>query len=491
VSNRSDDTAVGVSLRLPTTPHKPVPMSSDRPPPRPLTTAATADRPAPFFGPSVVAAAFVMAVFGWGVGVYGPPVFMHAAMQRTGWSLAFVSSAVTLHYLFGACVVAQLPRLHRRFGVGPTATAGAALALAGMLGWAAAAQPWQLMLAACASGSGWVTMGAVAVNAVVAPWYVRRRPMALSQAYNGASLGGVIFAPLWVFLIGWLGFVGAALTVGLSMLVVVSLLSHRVFVHTPQARGQWPDGDRGPVDTGDTTVRATATWVATATSTSTSTPTATATAPTTAPAATLSPLPGRQLWAHPRFVTLALAMAAGLFAQIGLIAHLFSLLVPAFGSLHAGVAMGLATACAIGGRMLVARLLPPGVDRRWIAIAAYGVQVLGTLVLMVCGETQVGWMLLGVLLFGSGIGNATSLPPLIAQAEFNRVDQQRVVALIVALSQATYAFAPAAFGLVLAMAGVAPRIGAGAAGFFVAVGLVQMLAMFSLWAGRARAVTRP
>ncbi|MFA1637595.1 hypothetical protein ACDY95_29385, partial [Achromobacter ruhlandii] len=43
-----------------------------------------------------------------------------------------------------------------------------------------------------------------------------------------------------------------------------------------------------------------------------------------------------------------------------------------------------------------------------------------------------------------GIGNATSLPPLIAQAEFAREDAARVVPLIVALSQGAYAFAPAA-----------------------------------------------
>ena len=47
-------------------------------------------------------------------------------------------------------------------------------------------------------------------------------------------------------------------------------------------------------------------------------------------------------------------MALGLFAQIGLVAHLFSLLVPALGAQQAGLAMGLATALAIAGRTLSA-----------------------------------------------------------------------------------------------------------------------------------------
>ena len=40
-----------------------------------------------------LAAAFVGAIFGWGVGFYGPPVFLHAVLERTGWPLTLVSGA--------------------------------------------------------------------------------------------------------------------------------------------------------------------------------------------------------------------------------------------------------------------------------------------------------------------------------------------------------------------------------------------------------------
>jgi hypothetical protein len=103
---------------------------------------------------------------------------------------------------------------------------------------------------------------------------------------------------------------------------------------------------------------------------------------------------------------------------------------------------------------------------------------------------DIGMILLGVALFGSGIGNATSLPPLIAQVEFVKEDVARVIALIVAMGQATYAFAPAVFGAVLAASAVssagAARIGAGATWFFVAAGSVQVLAMLCFLAGRRR-----
>ncbi len=372
-----------------------------------------------FFGWTVLYATFALAVFGWGVGFYGPPVFLHAVAQRTGWGVALVSGAVTLHFLCGTLVVANLPRLYRRCGVPAVTVGGAVLLALGVGGWATAAQPWQLYFAALFSGMGWVTLGAAAVNALISPWFVQRRPAALGMAYNGASVGGIVFSPLWVYLISQAGFAQAALWVGLAMVAAIAVLSRKVFSVTPQQLGQEPDGIS-----------------------------AAAQAPAAATHAA-SPAPLANLWRDRSFLTLAAGMALGLFAQIGLIAHLLSMLAPLLGAQTAGLAMGLATAAAIGGRTLVGWLMPAGADRRKVACLAYAIQIAGSLVLMLAAEHA--WAIwLGVLLFGSGIGNATSLPPLIAQTEFARADTQRVVPLIVAMSQGAYAFAPALFGMLRA-----------------------------------------
>ena len=395
-------------------------------------------------------------MFGWGVGFYAPPVFLHAVIARTGWPLGLVSFAVTLHFLFGAIVIAKLPHLHRRFGLPRITLAGAAVTALGVVGWASAAQPWQLFAAALLSGGGWVTMGAAAINAVIAPWYVRGRPMALAKAYNGASIGGVIFSPLWVALIAHLGFVTASVIVGLVMIAVVAVLSQFVFSQSPERFGQSSDGDAPDA------------------------PAAHRATPALAPARTAG-----SLWRDRRFLTLAAGMAAGLFAQIGLIAHLFSLLAPVTGAQGAGLAMGMATACAIVGRVVVARAMPAHTDRRLVACAAYVVQLIGSVLLLAAGESDIGMILLGVVLFGSGIGNATSLPPLIAQDEFRGEDVARVVALIVAVSQATYAFAPALFGALLAASGSeGVHIGRHTASFFGAAAGIQLLAVAALLGGR-------
>jgi hypothetical protein len=414
-----------------------------------MTTSAPA-YPGTFYGWRVVGGAFVLAAFGWGLGFYGPPIYLHAIRAERGWSLLLVSTAVTLHFVIGALVVANLPALYRRFGIAPLTKAGAALLAVGVFGWASATAPWQLLLATVPSGAGWAAMGAAAVNAVVSPWFVRARPAALSMAYNGASIGGVVFSPLWVVAIGALGFPAAAAAIGATAALTMWVLADLLLARTPAQLGQTPDGEPDAP----------------------SLPSTAATAPR---------LGGRSLWQEMRFLTLAAGMALGLFAQIGLIAHLFSLLVPALGAPAAGWAMGLATAAAIAGRTLVGWLIPAGADRRLVACASYGLQIAGAVAFILAAGTRTPLLLAGVALFGAGIGNATSLPPLIAQAEFAKDDVQRAVALIVALSQGTYAFAPAAFGLIRELAPAA-----GAAAVFAAAALLQGLAICAFLAGRSR-----
>jgi len=370
-----------------------------------------------FFGWTVVRGAFVLAICGWGLGFYGPPIFLHVIHETRGWPLGLIAAAITAHYLAGAAAVANLPRLHGRFGLKRVTRAGAWALGLGIVGWSLAASPWQLFLAALVSGLGWATLGAAAVNAIVAPWFTRGRPSALALAYNGASVGGILMSPLWVLSIQALGFPLAATVIAAAVIAVLWVLAGRIFVHSPGSLGQWPDG--ATADAADDA----------------------------APAAVHAPLPAAALWRDRRFRTLAGATALGLFAQTGLLAHLFSLIVPALGEVTAGIAMACATLAAVAGRTLLAAVMPRHADRRLIAAASYGVQVLGCGALMLSHGSEAWLIWTGVALFGLGIGNVVYLPPLIAQSEFAPSDVPRVVALTVAIGQGLYAFAPAAFGL--------------------------------------------
>ena len=245
-----------------------------------------------FYGWRVVHAAFVLGVFGWGIGFYGPPVFLGVIREESGWPLALISTAVSVHFLVGAATGANLPAFHRRLGAASVTKAGALSMAAGIVG--LATSPWHLFVSAGLSGAGWGTMSAAALNAIVSPWFVRARPAALAMAYNGGSVGGIIFSPLWVAAISVLGFPAAASAVGILMALAVWTLAELVFSRTPEMMGLRPDGDES------------------------SALAASVTAPTA------RPLPGSLLWRDRKFLTLSAGMALGLFAQAGLTVHRFS-----------------------------------------------------------------------------------------------------------------------------------------------------------------------
>jgi MFS family permease len=411
-----------------------------------------------FYGWRVVEAAFLVGVFGWGIGFYGPPIFLSVTLQASGWHLALVSAAVSAHFLVGAITGAGLPSLHRHFGMAGVTKVGALSMATGTIGWAMAPSPWHLFLAAALSGAGWGMLSAAALNAMVAPWFVRTRPAALAMAYNGGSLGGVIFSPLWAAAIAALGFPAAACTLSALLVLAMWIMADRVFSRTPETMGLRPDGD----------------------------------APDALPISVTSPaaraLPGSQLWRDRKFLTLAAAMALGLFAQIGLTAHLFSLLEPALGAQHAGFAMALVTVMAIAGRTLLGWLMPLGADRRLLACVGYVAQLAGSFAFVLAAGMSAPLLIVGIVLFGAGFGNATSLPPLIAQVEFVKEDVQRVTSLIVAIAQGGYAFAPAFFGLIREFTLHVKEIAPGEAPvLFLVAASVQALAVTALLLGRQRA----
>src|SRR5215475_1602680 len=107
-----------------------------------MTTRATRARAATFYGWQVVWAAFVLASFGWGLGFYGPPVFLKVLHEQRGWPIASISTAVTLHFLVGALSSANIAALHRRFGA-TLITRACAIAMAcGLILWGNAREPW-------------------------------------------------------------------------------------------------------------------------------------------------------------------------------------------------------------------------------------------------------------------------------------------------------------------------------------------------------------
>jgi MFS family permease len=371
-----------------------------------------------FFAWRVAATGFVLAIFGSGLGFYGPAVYLHAVQETRGWPVALASLAIMVHHMFGALTVLNLPRLYKRFGCPAVTRFGALILAVGLVGWAVAATPWQLLLATVLTGCGWVTMGKAALNAIVSPWFPRQRPRALAVAFSGSSIGGLIIIPLLTLMIDMFGFLMATLTIGIVMTALIWWLSDKILRITPESLASEATSQGKPV-----------------------------LAESTAVSRLVAPPTTNILWRDWRFGFVAAAIAIGLFAQTGLLAHLFSLLVPALGTSGAGTAVGIAAVAAIVGRLGLGWLMAEHANCRTLTALMYCIQVSGLVALLISGLTSPALMILGIILFGMGLGGDI-LPPRIAQIEFPKEHCVRVAVLFVALGQFAYAFAPAMFGFV-------------------------------------------
>ena len=246
-----------------------------------------------FFGWRVVGAAFVLAVLGWGIGFYGPPIYLQAIQQNRGWPVALISTAVTAHFVVGAVVVANLPTLQRAFGI-PNATKAGAMFLGctrPRLGQRDRTLATLRLHTVQRRGLGSDGRGCSQRDRL--SMVCAHAPRCTVHGVQGASIGGVVFSPHWAAGIGLLGLPIAAAAIGIVMALTVRVLADRLLSRTPQQMGLQPDNyvQRAP--------------------------------PVSATAAIAQPRLGSSLWHDTKFLTLSVGMALGLFAQIGLITHLF------------------------------------------------------------------------------------------------------------------------------------------------------------------------
>ena len=262
----------------------------------------------------IVAVCFLVASFGWGLGFYGQSVYLAELHRLHGWPASLISSGTTFFYLFGAVLVAFVSEAIRAFGPrncllgGIVAMAGAAI----MMG--QVTSPWQLYLANALLAFGWAGTSLGVITNTLGLWFDRKRGMAISLALNGASFGGIAGVPLLVAAIGHFGFAGAMIVAAGTMLVlmipIVLILVGRPPEHASLAAGS-----------------------------------AAAEVPSAAH------IRARAL-RDVGFLTVSIAFALVLFAQVGFIVHLISFLDPVIGRSSAATAVALLTAMAVVGRVL-------------------------------------------------------------------------------------------------------------------------------------------
>jgi len=352
-------------------------------------------------------------MFGFGLGFYGPGIYLVALKSRHGWSTEALSSAITAYYVLGAALVfAVVGALFDRWGARVVVTLGAVAMAAGAVLLTLITTPWQIYLAFGVMSLGWAAMSGAAINIIVAPWFEKRRGLALSLAMNGASAGGIVVAPLLVMAISRFGFatgVDMAAAIMLAVLVPVAILllrPKRPDEHDPAEPGS---GSAAPSSATETPLDQSATFRL------------------------------RSVLRSRAFITVSIPFALGLTAQVGFLTHQIAFLSASLGTLAAGWAVSLTTFAAVMGR-LATGLVVDRFDRRVVASLNFVVQALGLGLLAATAEPSM--LYLGCVLFGAGVGNATSLPGLIVQQEFPKEHFARLISLVVAINQFSFAFGP-------------------------------------------------
>jgi MFS family permease len=394
-----------------------------------------------YAGWRAVMACFLVALFIFGFGLYGNSIYVAELQRLRGWPAALVSGAITLGFLLSNIFAIFTSELIARLGASRLILLGSAALAASTILLAGARELWQLYLACILMSLGWTGMGTVVLASVVSVWFVRRRGLAISLAFNGASCGGVILVPLLVFGIEAIGF-SAAMMTATAIMIVILLPVVLLWGGPRPATGAVARAHASP----DAQILA-------------------------APKAMSRAIALRRL----AFWTVTIPFALALLAQVGFIVHQIALLEPMLGRSGAGFAVALTTSMALIGRLCLG-MVADRFDPRPLSAASFVSQALALTILMQADSAPV--LLACCAGLGFSVGNLITLPPMIIHREFEASAFTVVLGLSTAISGIVCAFGPGMVGLVRSLSG-----GYGAA-LALCVALELVAAVIVLWGWR-------
>ncbi|MFL6836075.1 MAG: MFS transporter [Bradyrhizobium sp.] len=353
----------------------------------------------------IVMVCFLLATFGWGLGFYGQSVYVAELHRLRGWPASLISSGTTFFYLSGAALVAFVSEAIKAFGPRNCLIAGAFAMAAAAVAIGQVREPWQLYVANAVLAFGWAGTSLGIITNTLGLWFDKKRGMAISLALNGASFGGIAGVPLLVMGIGYFGFSGAmtAAAIVMTVLMVPVIL---IFVGRP------------PIH-------------------------ASAAALTAADAPSATQIRGRA-FRDIGFLSVSIAFALVLFAQVGFIVHLIAFLDSVVGRERAAIAVALLTAMAVVGRVLFSFVIDR-LNQRLASALSFVSQAVALAIIVNLHNDVV--LIAACALFGFSVGNLITLPALIVQREFDPRAFGVLVSLITAINQITYAFGPGVVGL--------------------------------------------
>lgn len=365
-----------------------------------------------FYGWWIVFACLAVAVVGWSLGTFGMGVYIHVLAVERGFSIGFVSSAVTISYLVSAACLMSVGTVTAQLGPKPVIAVGTVILGATVAALGFCAENWQVLAAFAVMGLGRACLSTTSISTTLAPWFERHQGRAVSMALLGASIGGMIGTPLLLGGMALFNVEKALAIAGLSGVVILMPITFLVLKRQPQDLGLLPDGDL---------------------------PAKEAAAPKTEAQWTR-----RGALATRHFHTQLLAFALGMLVQIGFLSHHVPMVAPLMGESGASIAVSSAALSAFIGRIALARFA----DRIDLRMTAGGVLLLAAISLAYMSFATTDFALLASsVLYGLTIGNLTTLSPLIARREFGAASFGAVYGVMASAIAFATAFGPALYGL--------------------------------------------
>jgi len=347
-----------------------------------------------------------MATITWGLGFYGAGLYLAYLTGERGLPIGATSAAITGYFWFSALLIMTCGPWIDRVGPRLSVTVGALAMGAAVIAIAWSTRLWHFHVAMLAMSIGWTTMSSSAINAILAPWFDRKRGLALSIALTGASFGGIAVIPLLTAMIAAHGFRDGLTGAAAVLVAIVLAVAWRCFVREPAVIGQHVDGDAAARPQGDDHEQAQAPWRF------------------------------ARVLREPAFISNTVPFSIGLTVQVGFLTHQLSMLRPLIGAQSAAWAVGLTTVCAVAGRLLAGALMDR-LERRALAALNFCLQMGGLLLLALATEPLM--LYAGCAAAGLAVGNMITYPGLLIQREFPRAQFNRANRLAVGISQFIYA----------------------------------------------------
>lgn len=349
----------------------------------------------------VVAAMFLLQITIFGFGLYGQGIYVAQLHRLNGWPLGVIGAGSTLCLVSGNIFSIFVSELLRWIGPRTLVLTGIAALVTSLTLIASAQSILQLYAGFIVFAGAWVGLGTITAAAIVGAWFDRKRGLAISLRFTGASVSGILFTPGLVLLVEAFGFRQGLMTAAIAAAVLLPIVA--AVIRFPPASDHAAAND-GP------------------------------------PLATLSRI---ELLRDTGFWSITAPMSMALVVQVGFIVHQISILTPVMGFQSAGGAVSITTAMALIGRLsfsVVADRFPP----RRAAAASIVSQAVALAV--IASSTSRETLFIACAIFGFSIGNLVTLPVLITQREFAPRNFGVVLGLGMGIGGIVNSFGPVAFG---------------------------------------------